>query len=83
MPDPWQQDYRLNKDELITYRYSVVLVEVQSGVCSDRQKIPVLPRGLDECGLKENRTYLVAGGSEDTDLKWRVGWPRMEQSPLD
>ena len=62
MPDPWQQDYRLNKDELITYRYSVVLVEVQSGVCSDRQKIPVLPRGLDECGLKENRTYLVAGG---------------------
>ena len=26
------------------------------------QKIPVLPRGLDECGLKENRTYLVAGG---------------------
>ena len=30
--------------------------------CSDRQKIPVLPRGLDECGLKENKTYLVAGG---------------------
>ena len=26
------------------------------------QKIPILPRGLDECGLKENRTYLVAGG---------------------
>ena len=26
------------------------------------QEIPVLPRGLDECGLKENRTYLVAGG---------------------
>ena len=26
------------------------------------QDIPVLPRGLDECGLKENRTYLVAGG---------------------
>ena len=26
------------------------------------QNIPVLPRGLDECGLKENRTYLVAGG---------------------
>ena len=26
------------------------------------QGIPVLPRGLDECGLKENRTYLVAGG---------------------
>ena len=24
--------------------------------------IPVLPRGLDECGLKENRAYLVAGG---------------------
>ena len=23
--------------------------------------IPVLPRGLDECGLKANRTYLVAG----------------------
>ena len=29
---------------------------------STLQKIPVLPRGLDECGLKENRTYLVAGG---------------------
>ena len=26
------------------------------------QDIPVLARGLDECGLKENRTYLVAGG---------------------
>ena len=26
------------------------------------QHIPVLPRGLDGCGLKENRTYLVAGG---------------------
>ena len=26
------------------------------------QNIPVLPRGLDGCGLKENRTYLVAGG---------------------
>ena len=24
--------------------------------------IPLLPVGLDECGLKENRTYLVAGG---------------------
>ena len=32
MPDPRQQDHRLNKDELVTYRYSVVLVEVQSGV---------------------------------------------------
>ena len=28
----------------------------------DHQKTPVLPRGLDECGLKEKRTYLVAGG---------------------
>ena len=26
------------------------------------QDIPWLPQGLDECGLKENRTYLVAGG---------------------
>ncbi|XP_022788744.1 uncharacterized protein LOC111328543 [Stylophora pistillata] len=24
--------------------------------------IPVLPRGLDVCGLKRNRTYLIAGG---------------------
>ena len=32
MPDPRQQDHRLNKDDLVTYRYSVVLVEVQSGV---------------------------------------------------
>ena len=32
MPDPMQQDHRLNKDELVTYRYSVILVEVQSGV---------------------------------------------------
>ena len=29
---------------------------------SDLYKIPVLPCGLDECGLKQNRTYLVAGG---------------------
>ena len=28
MPDPRQQDHRLNKDELVSYRYSVVLVEV-------------------------------------------------------
>jgi len=33
-----------------------------SGKRSDLDKIPVLPTGLDECGLKENRTYLVAGG---------------------
>ena len=26
------------------------------------QDIPVLPQGLDECGLKENKSYLVAGG---------------------
>ena len=32
MPDPKQQEHRLNKDELVTYRYSVVLVEVQTGV---------------------------------------------------
>ena len=24
--------------------------------------IPLFPQGLDECGLKENRTYLIAGG---------------------
>ncbi|KAL9968891.1 hypothetical protein ACROYT_G021035 [Oculina patagonica] len=29
---------------------------------SDLHEISVLPCGLDECGLKENRTYLVAGG---------------------
>ena len=32
MPDPTRQDHMLNKDELVSYRYSVVLVEVQSGV---------------------------------------------------
>ena len=32
MPDTRQQDHRLNKDELVTHRYSVILVEVQSGV---------------------------------------------------
>ena len=32
MPGPRQQDRRLDKDELVTYRYSKVLVEVQSGV---------------------------------------------------
>ena len=32
MPDPWQQDHKLNKDELVTYRYSIVLVKVQSSV---------------------------------------------------
>ena len=26
------------------------------------EEIPLLPPGLDKCGLKENRTYLVAGG---------------------
>ena len=30
---------------------------------SDLRSIPVLPCGLDEFGLKENRTYLVAGGA--------------------
>ena len=29
MPDPRQQDHKLNKDELVSYRYSVVLVEVE------------------------------------------------------
>ena len=32
MPGPRQQDRRLDKDELVTYRYSIVLIEVQSGV---------------------------------------------------
>ena len=29
MPGPRQQDRRLDKDELVTYRYSRVLIEVQ------------------------------------------------------
>ena len=32
MPDPRQQDHKLSKGELVTYRYSEVLVEVQTGV---------------------------------------------------
>ena len=32
MPDPRQQDQRLNKDELVNYRYLGLLVEVQNGV---------------------------------------------------
>ena len=32
MPDTRRQDHRLNKNELVTYRYSVMLVEVQIGV---------------------------------------------------
>ena len=32
MPDPRRQNHRLIKHELVSYRYSVVLVEVQSGV---------------------------------------------------
>ena len=32
MLGPRQQDCRVDKDELVTYRYSIVLVEVQSGV---------------------------------------------------
>ena len=32
MPDPRQQDHRLHKDVLVTYRYSVILVQVQSGI---------------------------------------------------
>ena len=39
-----------------------ILAFPSSGKRSDLDKIPVLPIGLDECGLKENRTYLVAGG---------------------
>ena len=39
-----------------------ILAFPSSGKTSDLDKIPVLPAGLDECGLKENRTYLVAGG---------------------
>ena len=39
-----------------------ILAFPSSGKRSDLDKIPVLPTGLDECGLKENRTYLVAGG---------------------
>ena len=38
---------------------------IQSLATFDRehlQGIPVLPQGLDECGLKENKSYLVAGG---------------------
>ena len=33
------------------------------------QNIPVLPRGLDGCGLKGNRTYLVAGGMRGFGLE--------------
>ena len=56
MPGPRQQDRRLDKDELVTYRYSIVLVEVQSGValqsaqhfanfCDDRINV-VFPRKM-------------------------------------
>ena len=38
--------------------YSFPSSEKESGF----NKIPILPRGLDDCGLRENRTYLVAGG---------------------
>ena len=38
--------------------YSFPSSEKESGF----HKIPILPRGLDDCGLRENRTYLVAGG---------------------
>lgn len=38
--------------------YSFSSSEKESGF----NKIPILPRGLDDCGLRENRTYLVAGG---------------------
>ena len=32
LADPRQQDHRLTEDELVTYRHSVVLVKVQSGI---------------------------------------------------
>lgn len=38
--------------------YSFPSSEKESGL----NKIPILPRGLDDCGLRKNRTYLVAGG---------------------
>ena len=33
------------------------------------QDIPVLLQGLDDCGLRENRTYLVAGGTRGFGLE--------------
>ena len=33
------------------------------------QDISVLPQGLDDCGLRENRTYLVAGGTRGFGLE--------------
>ncbi|XP_015775362.1 PREDICTED: phthiocerol/phenolphthiocerol synthesis polyketide synthase type I PpsD-like isoform X3 [Acropora digitifera] len=33
------------------------------------QDILVLPQGLDDCGLRENRTYLVAGGTRGFGLE--------------
>ena len=38
VPDSRQQDHRLKKDKLVTYRYSIVLVEAQSGVCPNLSK---------------------------------------------
>ena len=54
------------------------------GEDAERLKIPVLPPGLDECGLKETRTYLMAGGIRgfNLDYKWLAGWRRMERSLL-
>ena len=48
MPDPRQQDHKLSKGELVTYRYSVVLVEqlnIFTNFCNNRIDV-VFPREI-------------------------------------
>ena len=52
------------KDE-VTQSSNISFLIQSLGTFEEGEKlhgIPVLPQGLDECGLKENKSYLVAGG---------------------
>ena len=52
-----QKDYVTQSSDI-----SFVIQSLKTFDRKHLQNIPVLPQGLDECGLKENKSYLVAGG---------------------
>ena len=59
--DNWNVITTTSKKSLLGYFFSNSPFP-SSGKRSDLDKIPVLKTGLDECGRKGNRTYLVVGG---------------------
>ena len=58
-------DRTLSLKEEVTQSSNISFLIQSLGTFEEGEKlhgIPVLPQGLDECGLKENKSYLVAGG---------------------